>query len=144
MGLRLRFLRKRRGLTVIGLSNATGVSHNAISSLERGFSVPKAWTLGPILSFFGDEAAELFPGGVDAYDSIIPPTDFGAWLNNFRLRKGWPLKSVARVVGISAVAVHYYEQGRMKPTPAVIKRFRKGFKLNGELDRFLNGGTKNG
>jgi transcriptional regulator with XRE-family HTH domain len=126
------------------LAHATGVSHNAISCLERGVCAPKAWTLGPILSFFGAEAARVFPGGADAYDSVVPPTDFGTWLNNFRLRKGLQLKDVAVKVGVSAVSIHYYEQGRMKPAPAVIKRLRRAFKLNGELDWFLDGGTKNG
>lgn len=139
IGARIRFLRKRRGLTVFGLADATGVSHNAISNLERGAVPPKPWTLGPILSFFGAEAVGIFPGAADAFDAVVPPTDFGAWLNNFRLRNGLQLKDVAEKIGVSAVSIHYYEQGRRTPGPEVIKRLRRAFKLNGELDRFKRG-----
>ena len=136
IGVRLRFLRKRRGLTIPELEKATGVGHNAISALERGAVPPKPWVLGPILAFYGQDAAPLFPGEGDIFDRVLPPTNLGAWLANFRLRKGLQLKDLARVMKVSKVAVWRYERNLMRPSNASLHRLRKAYKLKGELDRF--------
>ncbi len=137
IGIRLRFLRKRHGLTIPKLAAAIGISHNAISALERGTVEPKPWVLGPILIFYGQEAAAVFPGKGDIFDRIIPPTDFGRWLTNLQLRKGLKLDDLARVMGVSKVAVWRYERNIMKPSCVVVQRLQKAFKLNSEFDRFL-------
>ena len=131
IGVRLRFLRKRRGLTIPDLEKSTGIGHNAISALERGAVPPKPWVLGPILTFYGQDAAVVFPGEGDVFDRVIPPIDLGAWLANFRLRKGLQLKELARVLQVSKVAVWRYERNIMRPSNISLERLQKAFKLTG-------------
>lgn len=137
VGVRLRFLRKRRALTIAELQAASGVSHNAISALERGAVPPNPWVLGRILSFHGQDASIVFPGEGDIFDRIIPPASLGACLTNIRLRKALQLGDLARVMKVSKVAVWRYERNLMRPSNVALQRVRRAFKLNGELDGFL-------
>lgn len=131
LGVRLRFLRKRRGLTISALEKATGVSHNAISALERAAVTPEPRVLARILAFFAHEAAAVFPGKGDVFDRIIPPTSPGAWLANLRLRKGLRQRDLARIMGVSKVAVWKYEHDHMKPPDKAIRRLEKAFGVRG-------------
>ncbi len=87
-GRRLRFLRKRQGLTIVDLEKRTGVSRVTICRLERGHRVAHLELVGKLLAYFGAQAAEAFPAGSDPIDLVAPVTDFGSWLRNFRIRKG--------------------------------------------------------
>ena len=139
IGVRLRFLRKRRGLTVLNLAKATGISHGTISRLERGRSIFNVAAVGKLLAFFRRDLSEAFQGGQDPHDQFTPVSDFASWLRNFRVRKGLQQVELARLLGMSSVSICRYERHVSEPQAAVLKRFKRVFKLNGELDRFLMG-----
>lgn len=48
-GDRIRHLRKKRGLTIMDVENATGIGHSIISRWERGESVPNSSDIYRIL-----------------------------------------------------------------------------------------------
>ncbi|MDE2038435.1 MAG: helix-turn-helix transcriptional regulator [Elusimicrobia bacterium] len=125
IGVRLRFLRKRRGLTIRDLEKATGVSHNAISHIESSATRFNVAAVGRLLGFLGDAARDVFPGDDDAYDQIIGTRDFGAWLMNSRLRRGLRQVDLARLVGISPVSLCRYERRAIEPGPRVLERILK-------------------
>lgn len=139
LGTRLRYLRRRLGLSIDQFATETGVSHNTIGRLERGHNpVLKPWVLGKILPFLASRYKEVFPEtGGDPYDFVVRPTSFGSWLTNLRMRKGLKQKELARLLGVNRESIRRYEANETKPIPAVRARLRKVFKLNGEMDRFL-------
>ncbi|MDD5658225.1 MAG: helix-turn-helix transcriptional regulator [Elusimicrobia bacterium] len=137
LGGRLRFLRKRQGLTQAGLSRRTGISPATICKLERGGETAHPEIVGKLLAYFGRDAAEAFPESKDAVDELIPVKDFGSWLRNFRVRKGLQQVELAKLLGMSKASVSAYEQNQTRPGNVVLKRLRKVFKLNGEFDKFL-------
>lgn len=138
LGGRLRFLRKRQGLTQVDLARRTGISAVTICTLERGGGATyHPEIVGKLLAYFGREAAEAFPEGIDGVDHFLPVTDFGSWLRNFRVRKGLQQVELAKLLGVCKASVSAYEQNQTRPKDAVLKRLRKAFKLNGEFDRFL-------
>jgi transcriptional regulator with XRE-family HTH domain len=138
LGQRLRFMRKRLGLTIEGLSRKCRVSHNAIAQLERNETRVQPWVLGRILPILANRFEEAFPESKgDPYDFIIPPTSFGSWLKNLRLRRALKLGDLAAVLKVKPFTVIRYEADLSKPDRAVRERLRSALKLNGELDRFL-------
>lgn len=137
LGGRLRFLRRRQGLTQEDLCRRTGVSRATICKVERGGQMCHPEIVGKLLAYFGAEAAEAFPEGKDGVDHFVPVTDFGSWLRNFRVRKGLQQVEVAKAIGVSKASVSAYEQNQTRPRNEVLKRMRKVFRLNGEFDHFL-------
>jgi len=137
LGGRLRFLRKRQGLTQGDLSRRTGISRATICKMERGGLDLHPEIVGKLLAYFGKEAAEAFPGGKDGVDHFVPVTDFGSWLRNFRVRKGLQQAELAKILGVSKASVSAYEKSQTRPRKAVLRRLKKAFKLNGEFERFL-------
>jgi len=135
LGPCLRYLRKRRGLTVTDLSRETGLYPATISKIERGRIGLEPALVGKVLSRLSAEAAELYGEGF--YDRLIPVVDFASWLRNFRLRKGLHQSELARILGLNKVALCRYEKGSTKPERAVVELLKRRLKLNGELDRFL-------
>lgn len=134
LGARLRYLRKRCGLTLLELARRTGVSHGVIYRLEKGLVVPEPVRLGRILAFFGDDAREVLPDGADIYDHAIPVKDFGSWLRNFRMRRGISQKDLGEVLGVHRVTVCGYERQGLRPDARVLKRLRRKFKLGARLN----------
>ena len=135
IGVRLRFVRKRRGLTIPELGRLTGISHGSISRLETGSAPVNIAAVGKILAFFGPNLAEVFPDGQDPRDQLLPVSDFASWLRNFRMRKGLRQVELARILRVSKVTVCRYEQNRSRPQEVILKRLKKAFKLDGEFDR---------
>lgn len=137
LGTRLRYLRKRRGLTRFDLARLTGVSHNTIARMERGDVEPEPARLGRLLAYFGEDARLVLDEGADIYDAAIPPADFGSWLRNFRMRRGLRQNDLAKALGVSKVTVCRYEKQGFRPDREVLARLRRRFKLNGEIERFF-------
>ncbi|MDE2290683.1 MAG: helix-turn-helix transcriptional regulator [Elusimicrobia bacterium] len=137
IGARIRFLRKRQGLTIPKLERLTGVSHGTISRLERGRAIWNVAAVGKLLAFFGRDLAEAFPAGQDPHDHVFPVSDFASWLRNFRVRKGLQQVELAKLLGMSRVSICRYERNVSRPQDVILRRLKKVFKLNGELDRFL-------
>lgn len=137
IGARIRFLRKRQGLTIPDLERLTGISHGTISRLERGSAAVNVAAVGKLLAYFGRDIEEAFPDGQDPQDLLVPVSDFGSWLRNFRVRKRLQQVELARALGVSKVTVCRYERNHSRPQDVIIKRLKKAFKLNEELDRFL-------
>ena len=139
LGARLRYLRRRLGLTIALYATGTGVSHGAIGRLERDkLRTLNPWVLGRILPFLASKYKEVFPETQgDPYDFLVPPTTFGSWLRNQRMRRGLQQRDFARLLGVNRESIRRYEANETKPIPAVRDRLRKVFKLNGELERFL-------
>lgn len=137
IGKRIRYLRRKLRLAPAALAAAAGIGPNALLNLEREDAAPKEWVVGRILKAFGEKVREAFPGAKDVYDYLVPPKDFASWLRNFRLRRGLQQAELAKVLGVSKVSICHYEGNLCKPRPVILERFRRAFKLNGELDRFL-------
>ncbi|MDD5657983.1 MAG: helix-turn-helix transcriptional regulator [Elusimicrobia bacterium] len=137
LGGRLRFLRKRQGLTQSGLSRRTGISPATICKLERGGETTHPEIVGKLLAYFGRDVMEAFPEGTDAVNELIPVKDFGSWLRNLRVRQGLQQAELAEMLGVSKASMSAYEQNQTKPRNGVLKRLRKVLKLNREFDRFL-------
>lgn len=139
MGTRLRFLRRRAGLTVEALSQKAGVAHNAISWLELDKARrPNIKVLGRLLAFYGDRLQEAFPEG-DAYDHIIPPKTLGAWIKNQRLRRGMEQRDFARRMRVHAYSVIRYERDDYRPNAEIRGRLRSIFGAG--IDAFLKPAT---
>ena len=139
LGQRLRYMRKRLHLTIEDLSRKSRLSHNAIARLERD-ETRKAhpWVLGRILPFLASRFKETFPEAKgDAYNFLIPPVSFGAWLQNLRLRRGLQLQQLAKLLGVHPYTLIRYERNQTKPDQAVRLRLKERFELNGELDRYF-------
>jgi transcriptional regulator with XRE-family HTH domain len=124
---------------VDGLSQKAGVSHNAISRIERdAIKRPNIKVLGRLLSFFSGELSEAFPEG-DPYDHIIPPKSFGSWIQNQRLRRAMGLHEFARLMRVHVYSTIRYESDVFRPNAPVQRRLREVF---GEgIDRFLKRAT---
>ena len=60
VGLKLRELRDRRGVTLRELAARSGISHSAISMIERGRISPSIDTLGCVLEALGANLAGFF------------------------------------------------------------------------------------
>ncbi|MEK7383257.1 MAG: helix-turn-helix transcriptional regulator [Elusimicrobiota bacterium] len=134
-------MRKRLHLTLDDFSKQTGVARSVLSRLERG-GTRKAnypWVLGRILPFLSSRFKEAFPESKgDPYDFIIPPSSFGSWLKNFRLRRGMKLNHLAKLLNVRPYTIIRYEAGQTKPAESVRQDLKRIFKLNGELDRFFH------
>lgn len=137
IGARIRFLRKRQGLTIPALERRTGVSHGTISRLERGAARVNVAAVGRLLAYFSRDLQEAFPDGQNAADLLVPVSNFGSWLRNFRVRKGLRQVELARILGVTKTSVCWYERNRSKPKDAIVRRLKMAFKLNGEVERFL-------
>jgi len=99
LGVRLRYLRRSRGLTLEALAQSCGIGLNTLSRLERGETLFNPAIIGRILARFGPEAEKVFPKGQNPYDQLIPAGSFGDWLRNFRLRRGMRQKDLAEARG---------------------------------------------
>lgn len=143
LGARVRFLRKRQGLTIPDLERHTGISHGTISRLERDSAAVNVAAVGKLLAYFGRDLHEAFSDGEYPHDQVAPVTDFASWLRNFRVRKGLRQVELARILGVSKVSVCRYERNRSRPQGVILRRLKKAFKLNGEFDRFLTRKTTN-
>lgn len=135
----MRYMRRRLGLRIEDLSAKSGVSHNAISRLERNDAKKvHPWVLGRVLPFLASRFKETFPeAGGDPYDFLIPPTTFGGWLKNFRMRRGLKLKDVAHALNVRPFTVIRYEAGTSKPNAEVRRNLSRVYRLNGRVDRFF-------
>jgi transcriptional regulator with XRE-family HTH domain len=132
-------MRKSLHLTIEDLSRKSRLSHNVIARLERD-ETRKAhpWVLGRILPFLAFRFKETFPeANGNAYDFLIPPVSFGAWLQNLRLRRGLKLQELAKLLGVHPYTVIRYEHNQTEPDQSVRLRLKKNFGLNGELDRYF-------
>lgn len=136
-------MRRRIGLTIEELSKKSRLSHNALSKLERDATRKvHPWVIGRVLPFLAARFKETFPeAGGDPYDFLIPPTTFGGWLKNFRMRRGLKLIDLAHAVKVRPFTIIRYEADESKPSPDVRQKLARAFGLNGELDRWFR--TKN-
>lgn len=139
LGARLRYLRKRLGVTLEEFSQMTRLGHNTIAKIERGETRKvQPWVFGRILPVLAGRFKEAFPEtDGDPYDFLIPPTTFGGWLKNFRMRRGLKLKDLARALKVRPFTVIRYEANATKPAQEVRANLRRVYRLNGELDRFF-------
>ena len=139
LGTRLRYLRRHLDLTIEELAKLTRIGHNVIACLERDETkASQPWVLGRILPFLASRFKEVFSEtGGDPYDFLVPPTSFGAWLQNQRMRRCLRQKALAALLGVDRESIRRYEANESKPLPAIRLRLRKVFKLNGELDRYF-------
>lgn len=80
----LRFLRKEKGLTLVALSEATGISKSSISEYEKGTSSPGLQVLEIFSTYFNKSMDDLLnkqlvlSGLVDETKVNKPPTSTGA------------------------------------------------------------------
>jgi transcriptional regulator with XRE-family HTH domain len=118
------------------LSQKAGVSHNAVSRLERdAIKRPNIKVLGRLLAFFVDGMSEAFPEG-DPYDHIIPPKTLGSWIQNQRLRRALGLHEFARLMRVHVYSTIRYERDAFRPNGPVQRRLKEVF--GSGVDRFLN------
>lgn len=82
--------------------------------------------MGRILRILEPKFRKAFPETKgDAYDFVIPPTSFGAWLKNQRMRQALRLKELAALLKVSAYSVIRYESDQSRPAPAILKRIHQ-------------------
>ena len=139
LGERLRYMRKRLHMTIEDLSRKSRLSHNAIARFERDETrKTNPWVLGRIFPFLASHFKETFPEAKgDAYNFLIPPVSFGAWLQNLRLRRGLQLRQLAKLLGVHPYTLIRYERNQTTPAQAVRLRLKNRFGLNSELDRYF-------
>lgn len=127
LGERVRYMRRRLGLTIAELSRKSKVSHNVISRLERDATRRvQPWILGRLLPPLASRFKETFPeAGGNAYDFLIPPTTFGGWLKNLRMRRGLKLTELAHALKVRPYTVIRYEADETKPAPEVRQNLRR-------------------
>lgn len=91
------------GLTIEEFSKTTGLSHGAISRIERdAHRVLEPWILGRIIPQLQSRLGEVFPEMKgDPYDFLYPRDTFGGWLKNFRARRGLLQNEVAEALVVS-------------------------------------------
>ena len=117
LGARLRYLRRKARVTIAQLATRSGVSHNAISRLERTFNrrVHPA-ILERILQTLDVKFQEIFPETPgDCYDFLIPPETPGSWIKNARMKKGLQQKVLAKRLGVSRETVRRWERDLVRP-----------------------------
>jgi len=82
LGARIRQLRKSRGMTIVQLAEASGLSHPFISQLERGLARPSMSSLFRIAQTLGTDQhvllADSVPAGVEAPAPVVRRSDDGA------------------------------------------------------------------
>lgn len=113
-------MRQGLGLSQQEAAARAGVMPNLLSRAERGRNrrANEPWVLGRILPLYKAMSSEAFPEAKgDAYDFIIPPNTFGAWLKNFRMRRRLQLHQLAKTLGVSRFTVIRYEADLSRPTP---------------------------
>lgn len=126
-------------MTVEGLSQKAGVSHNAVSRLERdAIKRPNIKVLGRLLAFYSKALPTAFPEG-DAYDHIIPPKTLGSWIQNQRLRRAMGLHEFARLMRIHVYSTIRYETDAFRPNDQIQRRLREVFGPG--IDGFLRPAT---
>ncbi len=138
-GARLRYLRRRLGLTIEEFSKITDLSHGAISRVERdAHRVLEPWILGRIIPQLQGRLVEVFPETKgDPYDFLYPRDTFGGWMKNFRARRGLLQNEVAKAMGVSTETIRRYQDNECKPSKRNLSKFRAVFGLDGELDRYF-------
>ncbi|HAM35839.1 MAG TPA: hypothetical protein DEB40_08655 [Elusimicrobia bacterium] len=83
------------------------------------------------MAYFGKDLVEGFPEAQHPADRLVPVSDFGSWLRNFRVKRGLHQIELARILGVSKVTVCRYEKSRSRPAAEIAERLRKAFKLTG-------------
>ena len=121
------------------LARRAGIGCNTLTRLERGEGKAIDAVVGRVVRALGPAVAEVFPGTADVFDLLFPPSSFGGWLRNFRLRRGLQQVELARILNVNKVTVWRYEKGGAKPGAAVVRRMKRTFKLDGELAHFFRG-----
>jgi len=74
-GARIRSLRKLKGLTLVQLSQRTGLSHGYLSQIERGISQPSIGSLVEIAQALGVTMQWLFSEPQEEAEGTTPPAD---------------------------------------------------------------------
>ena len=138
-GARLRYLRRRLGLTIEEFSKTTGLSHGAISRVERdAHRVLEPWILGRIIPQLQGRLGEVFPETKgDPYDFLYPRDTFGGWMKNFRARRGMLQNELAKTMGVSTETIRRYQDNECMPSKRNLSKLKAVFGLNGELDRYF-------
>ena len=75
LGQRVRRLRRARGLTLVRLAAAAGLSHPFLSKLERGLATPSMASLTQIARALGTSQLELLAGGDDGHPRLHPAAE---------------------------------------------------------------------
>jgi transcriptional regulator with XRE-family HTH domain len=71
LGLAMRRLRQRQGLTLVEVAGQTGFSHSLISQIERGVTRPSMETLHRVAMALGSSAQELLASSDDESVSVV-------------------------------------------------------------------------
>ena len=91
-----------------------------------------------MLPFYLARFKDAFPDVAgDAYDYLIPPTTFGDWLRNFRLRRGLRQGELAKTLGVNKFTITRYESNHSLPNREIRSRLQKRYGLNGEFDKLF-------
>jgi transcriptional regulator with XRE-family HTH domain len=107
----IRRSRLAQGLTLAELGEKLGMTGPGIFNWEKGTVIPNESkirkleeVLGPLVRFVENPRPEL--------PVASPSNVFGVWLNKARSEAGMSVPELARVSGISAVAIYNIESGR--------------------------------
>ncbi|MBI4668506.1 MAG: helix-turn-helix domain-containing protein [Elusimicrobia bacterium] len=129
LGIRLRFLRRRLGVTIAQFATRARLNYKTVARLEKdSLANIKPWVLSKVFSAFGDQVKKTFSIQGDIVDWAIPPATFGGWLCNLRLRRGLQQSRLAGLIGASRAALYKYEHNLSKPRDRILERLELLFK----------------
>lgn len=96
LGARIRQLRKERGLTLVQLAAATGLSHSFISQVERGLASLSMSSLFRVAQALGTSQHELLTAGVARpSDDTAPQAVLRSGAGAPALASGGPVRALA-------------------------------------------------
>lgn len=105
LGHSIRFRRRDAGMSQQRLADAVGVSQPYISMWERGQQLPSPAHQKALNDVLGVPESDE-----SALDSVV--SEFGVWLAEERSKRRWSVPQLAKITGLSSVALYMIESGR--------------------------------
>lgn len=113
LAVRVRELRRERGLTQRELAQAAGLSRSVVARIEQGNAKPHPDSLAAIAYTLGLSVSDLAGEETGLERDIL--AEFGCRLRNLREAEGLTRQELGQAVGVTAATIATYECGRVCP-----------------------------
>lgn len=130
-GDRVRYFRKKAGLSQADLAKRMGVNHSAVAYLELRDNRPKYKTVEKLAAALSITPAELYP------DIQEPEWNFGRRVRAFRIAQNLSQWDLARKMETGQSRIHAIETGRHTPTIKTVMTVAKALGMT--IDELVNG-----
>jgi transcriptional regulator with XRE-family HTH domain len=117
----LKLHRLKQGLSIKELSNISGISQDAIISIEKGTSSPNPNTLKKLCDVLNINIFEVIKSENNNINSILKYN---------RLIKGLLIKDLSKLSGVCPSEISDIERGNKKPTPKILKKLCDALNIN--------------